>query len=51
MNHFRRPGPAFPLKRISHAQSRSIAIRLIGCHPTLDRLFGTWGTIESVAFT
>jgi hypothetical protein len=32
-------------------RARGITIRLIGCHPTLDRLFGTWRMIESVAFT
>jgi hypothetical protein len=32
-------------------RARGITIRLIGCHPTLDRLFGTWRMIESVGFT
>jgi hypothetical protein len=32
-------------------RARGITIRLIACHPTLNRLFGTWRMIESVAFT
>ena len=32
-------------------RARGITIRLIGCHPTLDRLFGTWRMIEHVGFT
>ena len=32
-------------------RARGITIRLIGCHPTLERLFGTWRMIESMAFT
>lgn len=31
-------------------RARGIRLRLIGCHPTLDRLFSTWRMIESVAF-
>jgi len=32
-------------------RARSIVIRLIGCQPTLDRLFSAWNTIESTGFT